>query len=72
MLHIKHSTSLFYEVLVPSVIFFHEWVGIKQGCEKLILTLLASTPQNDQTQSKNSSATALSVFDIFLGWRLKG
>ena len=43
MLHIKHSTSLFYEVLVPSVIFFHEWVGIKQGCEKLILTLLAST-----------------------------
>ena len=56
----KHSTSPFYEV-----IYFNEWVVIKQGCEKLILTILTPTPQNGQTHSNNSSATADELFECF-------
>ena len=50
----KHSTSPFYEV-----IYFNEWVVI------VILTLLTPTPQNGQTHSNNSSATADELFECF-------
>ena len=47
----------------------------KLSCQKSVLILQTPTTQNDQTNSKNSSATAancLSVFDHFVGLALKG
>ena len=43
--------------------------------KNLSLTLYVQTPQNGQTHSNSSSATAEELFEFvwpFCGWRLKG